>query len=162
MADKKEYADIILEGNTATWEMKEEGDVQGTFTGKFRFRCFLTPTQKIAANREYRELMGDNIVMAPEHESFLAYSLTQLKYRIIDSPPFWQSTLKTSGIAGDLPDENIITIVLNAAVNSELKYKDGIKDKKLEALERAKKAAERMLSQQDDDFEDEVVDEGQS
>jgi hypothetical protein len=153
---EKERSDIIIEGNTASWDMKVDGAINGTYTGAFRFRCFLTPTQQIAANREYRELLGPQLTMAPEHETFLAYALTQLKYRILSAPPFWTSTLQTSSVAGDVPDENIISAVLDAAIGAEIKYKKQLNERKLEAIKRAKEAAERMLNDQEES------DEGQS
>lgn len=149
MSDKK--INVTFDGTTASWELRAEGPLNGTYTGKFKFRCFLTPTQRIAANREYRELLGSNPTLVPEHESFLAYALTQLKYRIIEAPPFWTSTSQSSPYAGDIADENIITEVLNAAVEAEVQYQKQIKQRTLEALERAKKAAEKILNQPDED-----------
>jgi hypothetical protein len=146
--------DIQIDGSTATWEMRLEGEIQGTYTGTFKFRCFLTPTQRLAAGREHRELLGNNPTLATEHDDNLAFSLSQLKHRIISAPPFWTSTMQANGMAGDLPDENVIDSVLEAAIAAELKYKAQLKQRKLDALDRAKKAAEEMLK-----FRDEV-DEG--
>ena len=143
--------DISIEGSIATWEMRLEGEIQGTYTGTFRFRCFLTPTQRLAAGREYRELLGNNPQLALPHEDNLAFSLSQLKYRILSAPPFWTSTIQQNSVAGDLPDENIIDAVLDAAVASELKYKAQLKQRKIDAIERAKKAAERMLQRRDEE-----------
>lgn len=151
MAD--EFQEIIIDGNIATWDMRTEGPISGTYAGTFKFRCFLTPIQKIAANREMRELLGPQMTMAPEHEANLAFALTQLKHRIVSAPPFWG----TNGVLqGDIPDSNVILTILDAAIASELKYMDHLKSKKLDAISRAKKAAEQMLN---DDFEDETVEE---
>ena len=146
----KEY-DIIIEGNQATWEMRLEGDIQGTYVGTFKFRCFLTPTQRLSAGREYRELLGSNPTVALEHEDNLAFSLSQLKQRVISAPPFWTS----NGVAGDLPDESIIDAVLDAAIASEIKFKEQLKQKKADAIERSKKAAEKMLKLRDEEDADE-------
>lgn len=151
MADEIDRPDIIIEGNTAKWDMKVDGDINGTYIGEFRFRCFLTPVQQIAANREYRDMLGPNMTMAPEHESFLAYCLTQLKYRILSAPPFWGS----SSVPGDIPDDNVLLKVLDAAVSAETKFRGNIKKKKEEAIQKAMKAAERLLKQQDEDDRDE-------
>lgn len=150
-----ERSDIIIEGNTALWDIRLDGDINGTYTGSFRFKCFLTPTQRLAASREYRELLGPNPTIALEHEDNLAFALSQLKHRIISAPPFWTSTLQSSNVAGDLPDENIIMAVLDAAVGAELKYKAQLKTRKLEAIEKAKKAAERLLNTQQEEDSDE-------
>jgi hypothetical protein len=155
---EKERTDIIIEGNTATWESNVTGTINGTYIGTFRFRCFLTPTQQIAASREMRELLGPEMTMAPEHESFLAYALTQLKHRIISSPPFWSSAVGGGGMQGDVPDENVISAVLDAAIGAEIKYKNQLSSRKLEAIERAKKAAERMISNKEVEDDDEGED----
>lgn len=152
MADQDlDRKDIIIEGNTATWEIQLDGDINGTYTGSFRFKCFLTPTQRLAASREHRELLGENPTIALEHEYNLAYALSQLKYRIVSAPPFWTSSLQASNMPGDLPDENIIMAVLDAAIGAELKYRKQLKNKKTDAIERAKKAAERLLKLQEED-----------
>lgn len=163
MADQeKERTDIKIEGSTAVWEMREDGDIQGTYIGTFRFKCFLTPLQQIAANREQRELLGLNQTMTPEHEVFLAYALTQLKYRIVTAPPFWSSASPDGSIHGDIPDENVISSVLDAAIGAEVKYKNQLKKRKLDSLERAKKIAETMIEEQDKKAEDdEEADEGE-
>lgn len=142
--------DIIIEGTTASWSINLEGEVSGTYTGTFRFRCFLNPTQKIAANREMRSLLGEHPMLVPEHESFLAYALSQLKYRVISAPPFWNSN---DGYSGDIPDTNIITEILNAAIDSELKYKGQLNERKLEALNRSIEAAKRIQSKLEGDAE---------
>ena len=152
-SNKTDWSDISIDNNTAVWTMREEGDVNGTYIGTFKFKCFLTPLQQIAANREQRELLGSNPTLAGEHESFLAYALTQLKYRIVEAPPFW--TTQGSTYNGDLADENIIGKVLDKAIASELKYKDSLKKKKADAIERAKKAAEAILERQKKEDADE-------
>jgi hypothetical protein len=152
-------SDIIISGSIATWELKEEGKYNGTYVGTFKFKCFLSPTAKIYANREYRELLGVNPVMAGEHESFLAYALTQLKHRIIESPPFWTSTLQSSSFAGDIPDENIITKVLDAAIRSEVKYAEELKSKRDKVIQKAKKLAEKVDSELNEEKTEDKLDE---
>lgn len=137
-------ADILIEGDNAIWHLHDEGLIKGTYIGTFKFRCYLSPTHQIAANREYRELLGPNPALADQHETFLAYALTQLKYRVLESPPFWTS-LSASTFNGDIPDDNILSLILDAAISSELKYKSLLKKKKEDALNRAKKALEKTL-----------------
>ena len=140
----EERSDIVIEGNQATWEIRTEGLIQGTYSGTFRFRCFLNPMQQVAAGRDYREMMGPNMGLAPEHESFLAWSLCQLKYRIISAPPFWGNESGIIG-GGNLPDEEIVPMVLDAAMAAENKYKDSLRKRKEEAIKRAKMAGEAIL-----------------
>lgn len=142
-----ERSDIILDGSTATWEIQVDGEIQGTYMGTFKFKCVLTPLQKIAANREYRELLGPHMTMAPEHESNLAFALTQLKHRIVSAPPFWGTG---GSLSGDLPDTNVIMAVLDAAVAAELKYAFHMRNKKTDAIQKARAAAERMLAAKDE------------
>ncbi len=157
-----EKSDIIIEGNTARWDIRVDGDINGLYLGTFRFKCYLSPTEKLAAGREYRELLGSNPTMANKHEDNLAFSLAQLKYRIISAPPFWTSTLQQSGISGDLPDENIIDAVLNAAVDAEIKFAKQLKSNRANSIERAKKAAERLLKLQEEGDADEGEDQKSS
>jgi hypothetical protein len=161
MAENEDRSDIAIENNIATWSINSVGDIQGTYIGTFKFKCYLDPMEQIRANRDYRDMIGPNPLGTPEHESFLAYALTQLKYRIISSPPFWSST---QSVGGNLPDESIISEVLNASMDSEVKYRNQLKKRKTEALERAKKAAEKMLREQQGETsqEAEAKDEGAS
>lgn len=148
-----ERSDIIIEGNTALWDLRLDGDINGTYTGTFRFKCYLNPLQQIAADRERRELLGNQPLYAGDHESLLAYALTQLKYRIITAPPFWASS--NSSFAGDIADENIISAVLDAALGAEVKYKTLLKKKKLESIETAKNAINKAMEVEDEDPEGE-------
>lgn len=157
MADRK-IENLIVNGNVATWTMKIDGDIEGTYMGTFKFRCFLTPIQKIDANREYRELLGANPTMAGEHESFLAYALSELKQRVIESPPFWESKGRMDG--GDISDDSVISEVLNAAIEAELQYRNQIREKKLEAIKKAKEAAEAMLTEKEEKEDESESEEG--
>jgi len=147
---EEERPDIKIEGNTATWEMRAEGSISGTYAGVFKFRCFLTPTQIIAAGRDYREMLGSNMALATENESMLAWALSQLKQRVISGPPFWKSQNENGRIDGDIPDVEIITVIVNAAVDAENKYKNMLKKRKEEALERAKTVGEMLLNEKKD------------
>lgn len=139
--------DIIIDGNAATWDINEEGSIQGSYRGTFKFKCYLTPLDQIAAGRAYRELLGSNPTLVNEHESFLAYALTQLKHRVISAPPFWTSTLQSGPFSGDVPDDNIISSVLNAAIDAEAKYREMMKQKRTGLVSKSKDAAENMLEE---------------
>lgn len=152
-------SDIIIEGHQAKFQLAAHGAINGTYAGEFVFRCFLSPSQQIAANREYRELLGPNPTMAGEHETFLAYALSQLKYRVIQSPPFWTATLQINGLAGDILDEEVITQVLDAAVHAQLKYRHEMDKQKMALIERAKAAAEKILAGKDIVKEEDLDDE---
>lgn len=149
MADEEKYVDrtdIVIENHTATWDLKAEGAINGTYMGTFKFKCYLTPSETIAAGRERRSLLGDNAILATQKESFYAYALPQLKYRVISGPPFWEA--KTGQYSGDIADAEVMGMILDAALGAELKFNNEIKKRKTDAIERAKKAAEQMLSKQ--------------
>jgi|ERR1700677_1360796 len=147
MAEEKEIVrdDIQIVGSVATWTMHSEGSVSGTYTGTFTFRCFLTPLQRIAIGREQRALLGESraFIDTPDYEmeAFLAYALTQLKYRIIKAPPFWATSGINKSHEGDIPDENVIQQILDAATDAELIYKRNLKKLKEDSIRRANEGA---------------------
>jgi len=127
--------DLILNPDgTAVFTLQDEGEVLGTYKGTFTFRCFLDPLATLSAGRVYRDLLGPNPQDASETERFLAFSLSQLQKRIIKAPPFWNTD---SMLAGNIPDVNIISTVLARAIDAEVAYKERLKDKKKEALEKS-------------------------
>lgn len=153
MAENKvDRPDIVIENDVATWQLQAEGDIMGTYSGLFKFRCYLLPTQVIAIGREFRTLLGEFGLYANEQQTLFANALTQLKYRVISGPPFWTASLQTGSFPGDLPDESIIGQILNAALDAELKYKQDLLDRKKATIERAKLAAERVFKQQQEEI----------
>lgn len=142
---KDEYSDIALDGEISTWNLDAQGLIKGTYRGIFKFKCYLDPIEQISCNREYRALLGDNPSFVPEHENFLAYALTQLKYRIIEAPPFWTATAQNGhNWAGNVPDENILSRVLDAAVRSEEKFKLGLKDRLTKSVKSSRSKAQKI------------------
>lgn len=146
--------DITIKNEVATWIIKAEGKILGTYSGVFEFRCFLTPSQHLAAGRERRDLLGKNAILADNDENFYAYALTQLKYRVISAPPFWDSSKKIGEYSGDIPDMEVLSEILDAAISSEVMYKNQLNERKRSAIERAKQAAEKILQQRDKSDED--------
>jgi len=150
--DKSKYlamTDISIEGNVATWNLNAIGLVNGTYLGTFKFKCFLTPSERLAAGRLYRELLGPNAALASIVEDNLSFTLSQLRFRIIEAPNFWTNAVGLNGLMGDLPDQNVVDMVLEAAVNAELKYVAQLEEKKEEAIKKAKKTAEALLNEKD-------------
>lgn len=147
--------DIAIEGNTAIWQISAIGEVLGLYAGTFKFKCYLSPLEKLSAGRLYRELLGGNATMALQHEDSLAFTLSQLKQRVISGPPFWQSSLSGEGVS-QVPDENVLDIILEAAIAAEFKFLAELRQKKENVLEQAKKAAEKYLAGRDSDVKKEV------
>jgi len=140
--------DISINGSTATYTIDMNSDLLGLVTGSFTFRCFLTPTQTLAASREYRQLLGEHPLSASQREDDLAFALTQLKYRITAAPSFWTETLQTGPYAGDLGDDVVILAVLRAAVDAQVLHKAQAAKKRQVSLERALEASKRALEKQ--------------
>lgn len=141
--------DIILDGSTATWVLPPtDAQTGGTYTGRFVFRCFLTPTQSLQAGRDYRELLGQYGTMITEAEGSLAFALAQLRQRVLKAPPFWTSPLQDAGYAGNIGDTGIISIVLDFAIRSENLFKEKIKAERDVALEQSIKVAEDLLQKE--------------
>lgn len=145
MEDKKTLpSDLTINNDgTATYAMREEGDSTGnTYAGVFVFKCFLNPLDQLAAGKLYRELLGSDIQNATEMERFIAFGLSQLKYRIVKAPAFWKAD--ESMVNGNLPDMNILTLTLDRAINSESLYKEQLAKRKAEALKKAIDASQAL------------------
>ena len=144
---------IIRENGTAEFQMHEDGDISNeTYKGDFTVKCALTPYETILADRKYRELLGDNMVMASQDAQNFAFALSQLEQRIVKYPPFWKNDI----INGcHIKDDNILTYVLEQAFKAQKAYMD---KKAIEADEIEKsltEAFEKGLIKRDDDGVDE-------
>ena len=146
--------DLVIENNTCKWDIAYNGDINGLYTGTFIFKCFLTPSEKLAAGRDYRELLGNNAILALKHEDNLAFVLSQLKYRVVSAPPFWSSSIGLNGFQGDLPDEKVLDVIFEAALSAEFKYLAMLQEKKDKALEKARKAAESVAENKKENEEE--------
>jgi hypothetical protein len=138
---KQDPSLILNNDGTASWTFREEGDtLQATYAGTFVFKCYLSPLETLASGRLFRELIGQNSNEASDQERFLAFSLSQLKSRIVKAPPFWK-TDSNSIVDGNIPDLNLISLTLDKAINAELLYKEELKKKKAEAVATVQAAA---------------------
>lgn len=145
--------DITLQGSEAVWVMpRTESITGGTYTGTFRFRCFLDPIRELQAGREYRELLGKFSQSATDIESRLAWCLSQLKQRILISPPFWSSTAQDGGIAGNIGDLAILTLVTEAAFRAQDLFKEKIQKERDDLLDKAIRASEQKLKKDREDL----------
>jgi hypothetical protein len=136
-------SDLVLNSDgTATFTLREDGDISGTYAGTFVFKCYLTPLDTLSAGKLYRDLLGPHFSAISDTEHFIATALSQLAKRIVKSPPFWNTD---SMIAGNIPDLNILTLVLDRSLAAELAYKELLKEKRDQALERSKKPMADLL-----------------
>jgi hypothetical protein len=142
--------DITLDGSVSTWVLPlTQGDLGGTYKGKFTFKCYLNPLEQLQAGREYRELLGALAMQASDTESNLAFALIQCKHRILTAPPFWTSTKQESSIEGNIGDLNIVSMVLDAAIRSEALFKQRIAEEREALLDHSIKTAESMLKKEE-------------
>jgi hypothetical protein len=146
--------DITITGNTASWTLPPtDGEILGTYTGTFHFKCYLTPLAQLEAGREYRALLGNLSTQASDTEGNLSFALVQLKHRIVKAPPFWTATLQDSAYAGNVPDLNIIALVLDRAIYAETLFKEKIAKEREDILNRAIQVGEK-LAQKDNELEE--------
>ena len=90
-----------------------------SYMGTFKVKCLLSPLEEIQADKTYRSLLGDNSHLALAHVRQYAFALSQLQQRIIEAPPFWQNEYIGGG---HILDQNIISEVLNKAIEAQEKY----------------------------------------
>lgn len=134
-----------------SWEIDILGKIGGAYKGLFKFRTVLSPIQLIEADRDYRELLGKNAEFAETHVENMAYTLTQLKHRILSAPPFWNDGSRFPG--GHIRDDEIISAVYEAAVISEKKFRDLLTQKHKSSIERLKKVIEEQEATEKADLE---------
>jgi hypothetical protein len=123
---------VLNQDGTADWGMSFVGRDGTMWSGAFRFHVVVTPMQVIAADRDYRALLGQNPAFASDLAANLAFDLSQLRQRVISSPPWW-STGAGEFPGGQIEDREVISTVLDAAIGAQEKRRE----------ERAAEAAQR-------------------
>jgi hypothetical protein len=135
-------SDIVIEGANAVFDLNITAPIGGTYMGTFKFRCTLSPLQIIDADRDYRDLIGNQPSMVAETADNLAFSLSQLKQRIVLAPSFWtENSGRFPG--GGVKDLEVISKVLEAAFLAENKYRRLLQEKHESAVKRLQSAIER-------------------
>jgi hypothetical protein len=133
--------DLTVDPNgTATFTINEEGQIQGDYRGTFTLRCYLSPLDSLAAGRQFRELIGQFGESAGEQDRYLAFCVSQLNRRVVKGPPWWNA----SDVPGNIPDLNVLSILLDRALTAETVYKQRLTKMKEEALEKAQKSAQLL------------------
>lgn len=133
--------DLSIDPNgTATFTINEEGSIQGSYRGVFSLRCYLSPLDSLAAGRQFRELIGPFGDSSSEQDRYLAFCVSQLNRRVIKGPPWWNA----GDVPGNIPDLNVLSILLDRALTAETVYKQRLTKMKEEALEKAQKSAQLL------------------
>ncbi|MDD5650838.1 MAG: hypothetical protein PHF86_10565 [Candidatus Nanoarchaeia archaeon] len=113
----------IDDDGIVTFDISVIGDVKKqSYIGTFKSMCFLTPLDTIKADKLYRELLGKDFTLASLDSKNYAFALSQLKYRLVEVPPFWLN----KEIGGGHVDSNVIFTVLDKALEAEKTYKEQI------------------------------------
>jgi len=157
-------SDISINGSVATYTFSYQSETRGTLLGQFTFKCILLPMDKLAVGRERRQLLGEFEALASELERYIAYSLSELKYRIITAPVFWND----DKMNGNIPEEQLLFNVLDAALYAQGMYSQTKNEEKDALVNSALKQAEKILTdkkeendkEDKDDLDDELDDEG--
>lgn len=109
------------------------------YNGSFKVRTLLTRRQLAMADEVRRDIIGkdpDNAFPKVKTDAFIA---GQLAVRVLDAPKWFQD----AGPGGiDLPDNNVLELILDKAIQCEADRKDKI-------LGEAKKAEEDLKSKEE-------------
>ena len=77
----------------------------------------------------------------------MAFSLAQLKYRIIEAPPFWNTDSEFPG--SKVKDLEAIEEVLMAAIEAERLFRKQVSERHLQAIDAIKKRLEEAKVEQE-------------
>lgn len=138
---------FIFDKSTASVVITVLDEVKDTEErGIFKFRCHLTPMDIIDTDAFYRELIGVRPSESDRVADRMAYSLSQLRYRVIDAPEWWKKDPEgRSQIWGGHCNKNVVVEVFNVAVTAETLY--------LEKLKKESKHARQILEEKFDSGE---------
>jgi len=140
----------------ATFEINIIGQsTKQTYLGEFKVICLLSPMSVLEADKLYRTLLGaEGSLYASERAKNLAFALSQLKYRVVSSPPFWDNR-KLGG--SHIPDDNVIIEIINLAIEAEEKYLQEKEEEAEKLQERLKEAFDTKVIEKE---EEELINEG--
>jgi len=124
------------------------GKTMQTYLGNFKAKCLLNANEYIRANREFMDLIGDSKNLGDPEE--IAFALVQLKYRLVDVPPFWQSQ-NSPYDGGEIKDYNIITSVFNICMDAEREYEKMMQEDYDKVKEKIKKQREALVKKKEKD-----------
>lgn len=141
---------------TATFFVDVEASSnKSSYKGQFKVKCILSPLEYINADANYRELLGKtNPQYASDYVSQLAYALSQLRFRIMECPSWYNKQ-------GDgVRDDKVLLDIFDKAVECEQQYREGIVKRFKSAQESVRSAVDRgELGENDKTSENEDMDE---
>lgn len=146
--------DIRFEGSIALVDYQGIGERNNdTLMGVFKFKTVMTPIDHLKADRLYRELIGSvNPHLASQEAKNYAFALSQLKYRILESPSFF----KNDEIDGGHLDSNVLIELINLAIESEEEYQQHQDDKVKKMQEMLANRIKKKVIVQEDEADDPI------
>ena len=110
-----------------TFHINTVGEKTGqSYIGTFKVQCVMSPMDIIEADKLYRYMLGENMAWASQQAQNFALAFSQLKYRIVEAPPFWENDTNIAG--SHIRDYNVIVEIFDQALFAEENYvKDSIK-----------------------------------
>lgn len=154
----EESLQINLNDATASFRLiGEVGLVTRTlYEGTFVVRAVIDPSRELAMGRLYRQLLGSQPQHATDRESNLAFALSQLQFRVIKAPPWWDAT-PGQEVRGAVLDDNIILKVLDMAIQADDQYRKQIQEDSKELFNNLKLKIETMeKAEQSENKKDQV------
>jgi len=153
MTEDNEYS-FEFNGSTATYHYSGTGEKDmTTIMGEFKFKCVITPIDSIKIDRLYRELIGNvNPHLASENAKNMAFALSQLKHRVVESPDFF----KNKELNGGHLDPTVLVDIVNASIEAEAEFIKNQKEKLKELQSRLSGAVRGGTLKKEDEFEDPI------
>lgn len=130
-----------LSGSEAIFSINVIGDkTKETFMGEFTVKCIMSPMDLIKSDKLYRNLIGDNPHFANQDVREYAFVFSQLQFRIVKSPSWWE----LGEINGqNVQDRNVLITIMNNALEAEELY---IKEKTKQQEEMQNRLTESIKS----------------
>jgi hypothetical protein len=117
----------------------EAAGTKETFKGNFKVKCILSPLDYIQSDATYRELLGKSSPqLVDQYVAQLAYALSQLKYRVTQSPSWFKNDI--NGIDGSHVDDKILLYIFDKAIEAEEQYREGVEERYNKAREEVKES----------------------
>jgi len=145
MSEVKEQI-VLNENGTADWNLQKMARDGNMYTGPFRFKTSMDPLSLLAADRDYRKLMGEHAAMADDMMHNMAFALAQLKQRVISSPPFWNDG--STDFGGGRTQYEVLQTVLDAAIAAQEKNEERLRDRSSQMAENIRKTLEGYSKEQ--------------
>jgi hypothetical protein len=130
---------LVDSDGTARWSLERLAADGSYYAGLFRFKCVLDPLQIIAADRDQRRLLGEHQAFASDVAANMAFMLSQLRQRVIESPPFWREGSEEYP-GGRIKDYDTIVAVFDASVAAQELFQEDLRTKSAARAEKIRKA----------------------